>query len=104
MSFLTNLWEKVMAKLGPVASYIPALAQLIKVKLAEGDTAAIQAHAGELKEAAEALGALADAILLAVEDGTITVAEGSDIALAVEAAVDQFEDVFKGEDEDDLPV
>jgi len=96
MSFLTNLWEKVMAKLGPVAQYIPILAGLIKVKIAEGDVVSIRDHAEQLREAGLALANVGEKIMMAVEDGTITVEEGSSIALALEEAVDEFDDVIKG--------
>lgn len=101
MSWLTSMWEKVTSKLGAVASYIPIIADLIKVKLDEGDVDAVRSHAHELKEAAEALANAADVILMATEDGSISLTEGSQIALALEEAVDQFEDVYKGVDEDD---
>jgi len=101
-SYLKDLWAKAMLKLGAVASFVPAIAAQINVALDAGDAAKLRAHAVELKEAGQAQIDLGDALLIATEDGTLDLVEGSEIALKIERMLDELEDVAKGYDEDDV--
>jgi hypothetical protein len=102
-SFLENLYAKVIAKLGSLASFIPMIASNLKKALVEGDIAKIKARTHELRELAAAQTNLANVIDDAVADGSIDLVEGSEIAIALERMIDEAEDVIKGIDEDDAP-
>jgi len=99
MSFLTNLWEKAMAKLGDLASFVPGIASMIHMAINEGDAAKVNAHAVQLKQFAQALMDFADAAVEATADGTLDLVEGSELALALEKVVDEADDVVKGQDD-----
>ena len=98
MSFLTNLWNKFLAKLGSVAAFIPGIAESVKIAIESGDVEKVRAHATQLKELAAAIDFLADAALDATDDGSITLVEGSELALAIESVIDEADDVIKGYD------
>lgn len=105
--FLGKIWDKITARLGSFAAFIPMVAEKVKIAIAENDGEKARAHGEELIEAGEALKVLGRKIVSATEkdpDGVIriTAAEGSEVTLALAAAVDEIEDVVKGYDEDDL--
>jgi len=97
-SYLEKLWDRAMSKLGSLASFVPMIAAQIKAALAEKDVEKIKAHAVQMKEAAAAQDALADKIIDAVADGTIDLIEGSEIALALENVLAEYQDVAVGHD------
>lgn len=98
MGFLENLWAKVISKIGILASFIPGIADALSMALKEGDVTKINAHLTELEEFADALKAFAATGKQAVEDGTLTLAEGSVLALELENVIEQADDIVKGKD------
>ena len=107
--FIVDLWDKAMAKLGIFASFIPGIASELKVAVETDDGEKARRHGIELVEAGEALKVLGQSVVDATQedrDGVIriTAAEGSDILLKLEAAIDEIEDVATGRDEDDQVV
>jgi len=98
MSFLTKLWNKVIDALGVFAAFIPGIAAQVKIAIAEGDVAKLDAHLDELDEAAEALKKFVVKGKSAIDDGTLDLIEGSDLALELEKVIDELEDVVKGRD------
>lgn len=99
MSFLTKLWDKLMAKLGAIAGFIPGIAAALKVAIDEGDVDKVRAHAMQLDQFADALKRFAAAAIEATDDGTLDLVEGSELALLLEAIVDEGDDVIKGHDD-----
>ena len=101
--FLMNLWDKIEAKLGRMASFVPMVLGEVKIKLAAGDVVGAKARLNELEEALlisvdrvrKIKERLADNIL----DGNETV----DTLVDMEKMVDEWEDVVTGVDEDDDP-
>ena len=102
-NFLERIWGKVVDKLGAIATFIPSIAEKIKVDIAERDAEKIRAHATELREAGLKQVEFADQMLEAVSDGNLDLVEGSKLATGLEKLVDEWEDVFTGVDEDDPP-
>jgi len=107
-NILGPLWDSAMEKLGNFSSFVPAVLSQIKVKLSEGDAAGVHQRGVELVEAGQALSnlgqKLADATLPDADGQiTLTPTELADAAVALEHAIDEFEDVMKGFDEDDAP-
>lgn len=98
---LGPLYQKIVSKLGPVAPFIPTLADAIKINIADGDAAGIQARAREAREAAAELTILADKCDAAVADGQLSGREAAELLVEVENVIDEFEDVITGIDEDD---
>ena len=88
MSFLTNLFNKVVAKLGSIGRFIGVIADEVDIALAERDAAKLRAASAKAREKALDLLALCDVIDASVADNKITLTEGSEIALKLEALVD----------------
>jgi len=99
MSFLTDLWGKVLAKLGSFASFIPAIAAALKVAIANDDVEKVAAHLQQLDEAADAIKEFVTRGQAAIADGSLSLVEGSELALALERVVDELDDVVKGHDD-----
>ena len=99
MSYITALWDRVLLKLGSVASFIPPIAEQIKVAVADGDVAKVRAHTVQFRQFCEKGIALCDGIDDAVADGNINLVEGSQIVLDLESLVDEADDVIKGADD-----
>jgi hypothetical protein len=88
MSYLTRLWDKIVLKLGVIAGFIKPLANELKIAVSEGDAAKARAINAKLREKAMDVIALCDKVDLVLEDNTVTIAEGSEVALAIEAIAD----------------
>lgn len=100
-SYLANLYQTIESRLGALGGLIPTIASTVKIALVEGDVEKITTRTAELREATAALDNLAGVLDAAVADGQVSLAEGAEAALALEAAVDQIEDIIRGYDEDD---
>ena len=88
MSYLTNLWDKVLRKLGSLAALIPLIADQIKIAIAAGEVAKAKEYTAKAREKFTEGLVVCDAVDAALADGTLTLTEGSDIALKLEALVD----------------
>ena len=88
MSYLTSLWNKIVLKLGALAGFIPPIAAQIKIAIDAGDLAKVQALTDKAREKFNDGIALCDKIDAVLADGNLTIAEGSEVALAIEALVD----------------
>lgn len=88
MSFLTSLFNKVVAKLGSIGRFIGVIADEVDIALKQKDVAKLQAASAKAREKANDLLALCDTLDAAVADGKLTLTEGSEIALKLEALVD----------------
>lgn len=88
MSFLTNLYAKVVAKLGSVGRFLGLIAEEVEIALAEKDVVKLKAASAKAREKANDVLALCDVLDEAVVDNKLTLAEGSEIALKLEAVVD----------------
>lgn len=88
MSFLKNLFNKVVARLGSIGRFIGVIADEVDIALSEGDAVKLRAASAKAREKALDLLALCDAIDAAALDNKITLTEGSDVALKLEALVD----------------
>lgn len=103
-SFLERLYDKAIARMGSLASFVPMIAKNLKAAIAEGDVEKIKRHTHELRELSAAQIKLADTVDAAVADGNIDLVEGAEIAVEFERVIDEAEDVIKGFDEDDAVV
>ena len=88
MSFLTNLYAKVVAKLGSIGRFLGIIAEEVEIALAERDVEKVRVASAKAREKANDLLALCNVLDAAVADNTLTLAEGSEIALKLEALVD----------------
>lgn len=88
MSYLTNLWEKILLKMGALSAFIPAIASSIKIAIDEDDVAKVRALNAKAREKFSEGLALCDKVDDVLADGNLTIAEGSEVALAIEALVD----------------
>lgn len=88
MSYLTNLWEKILLKLGALAGFIPPIAAQIKIAIEAGDVEKVRALTDKAREKFNDGLALCDKVDEVLADGNLTIAEGSEVALAIEALVD----------------
>jgi hypothetical protein len=88
MSFLTNLYAKVVAKLGSLGRFLGIIADEVDIALSEGDAAKLRAASAKAREKANDLLALCDVLDEAAADNKLTLTEGSEIALKLEALVD----------------
>ncbi len=88
MSWLTNLYNKVVARLGSIGRFIGVIANEVEIALAERDVVKLQVASAKAREKANDLLALCDVLDAAVADGKLTLTEGSVIALKLEAIVD----------------
>lgn len=88
MSFLTNLFNKVVARLGSIGRFIGVIADEVDIALKEKDVAKLRAASAKAREKANDLLALCDVLDAAVADNKLTLTEGSEIALKLEAIVD----------------
>ena len=100
-SYLSKIWGLIVSKMGPFGGFIVGIVSKIELDINDANVGKIQSRAVEMKEAAGVLDRFADKILAAVEDGTLTIEEGSDLALGMEKVLDEIEDIIKGRDEDD---
>jgi hypothetical protein len=92
---LTNLWLKILSKLGIVGAFIPSIAAEIKFALKAQDCATVQIKAVQLQELAASLSVFAELALQATADGNLTLVEGSELALALEAAISEAVDIVQ---------
>lgn len=88
MSYLTNLWDKIVLRLGSLAGFIPPIASQIKVAIDAGDVEKARALTAKAREKFVDGLALCDKVDQVLADGNLTIAEGSEVALAIEALVD----------------
>jgi hypothetical protein len=88
MSYLTTLWGKILLKLGALAGFIKPIADQLKIAISEGDAAKAREINAELREKANDVLALCDKVDEVLSDGNLTITEGSEVALAIEALVD----------------
>jgi hypothetical protein len=88
MSFLTNLYAKVVAKLGSLGRFLGIIADEVDIALSENDAAKLRAASAKAREKANDLLALCDVLDEAAADNKLTLTEGSEIALKLEALVD----------------
>lgn len=88
MSFLTNLWAKVIARMGNIGRYFGVIAEEIEIALKEKDVAKMRAASAKAREKAMDVIALCDTVDEAIADNTLDLVEGSQIALKIEAIVD----------------
>lgn len=88
MSYLTNLWDKIVLRLGSLAGFIPPIAAQIKVAIDAGDVEKARALTAKAREKFVDGLALCDKVDQVLADGNLTIAEGSEVALALEALVD----------------
>jgi hypothetical protein len=88
MSYLTTLWGKILLKLGALAGFIKPIADQLKIAISEGDAAKAREINAELREKANDVLALCDKVDEVLADGNLTITEGSEVALAIEALVD----------------
>ena len=88
MSYLTNLWEKVLLKLGALAGFSPPIAEQIKIAIEAGDLEKVRALTAKAREKFNDGLARCDKVDEVLADGNLTIAEGSEVALAIEALVD----------------
>lgn len=88
MSYLTNLWSKIIKKLGALAGFIKPIADQLHIAISEGDIAKVRKINAELREKFTEGLALCDKVDEVIADGTVTITEGSEIALDIEALVD----------------
>lgn len=88
MSFLKSLYAKVVAKLGSLGRFIGIIADEVDIALSEGDANKLRIASAKAREKANDLLALCDVLDAAVVDNKITLTEGSEIALKLEAIVD----------------
>ena len=102
-NYLEKLWDLAEAKMGALAGLAPTIAANVKISLKEGDVGMVRVRATELRECAAAQDRLGVALLDAVADGSVDLAEGADVALALEKVLDEAEDVIRGYDEDKEP-
>lgn len=88
MSYLTNLWKKIVVKLGTLAGFIKPIADTLHIAISEGDVEKVRRVNGELREKFTEGLALCDKVDAVIADNTLTITEGSELALAIEALVD----------------
>ena len=88
MSYLTNLWNKVMAKLGRIGQILGLLAEELHVAIKAGDKAKALEISAKAREKALDVIALCDSVDQALEDGILTAVEGAEVALKLEAIAD----------------
>lgn len=88
MSYLTNLWAKILLRLGTLAAFIPPIAEQIKIAIEAGDVEKVRALTAKAREKFTDGLALCDKVDEVLADGNLTIAEGSEVALAIEALVD----------------
>lgn len=98
IQFLENLYAKVVARLGSLAGFIPMIGNAIQVHVKEGDVAGIVARADQIDQLADALKNVSAKMRDAVADGSVDLVEGSEIAVALERAADEVQDIIKGAD------
>lgn len=88
MSFLTNLWQKILRKLGVLAGFIKPIADEMSIAISEGDVAKVRALNAKLREKFTDGLAVCDKVDEVIADDKLTITEGSELALAIEAMVD----------------
>ena len=99
MSFLEKLWAKVVNALGVFAGFIPGIAAAVKIAIEKGDVEKLNDHLDQLDEAADAIKAFVKKGKECIDDGTLDLIEGSELALEREKVVDELEDVVSGQDD-----
>lgn len=95
MSFLSNLWLKVLAKLGSVGAFIPLVAEVVKIAIKEQDVVRFQAALDALEAFAQALLKFVAKGREAIQDNQITLVEGSELALDLENIVEEAADIAR---------
>lgn len=98
----------LIGKLGKWAAFVPILLAELKKALTARDSdkvrkiaADVRRRAVEMREAADALDAVADRAEAAVADNEVSAQEVIDVLDSVTHAVDEAEDIATGKDEDD---
>lgn len=107
--YLGMLVAKLKAVVKPsIWNFIPTIVEQVKAAIKTKDVSAIlavadrlEATAGEEREHADSLDALASHLKQMVADGNIDGMEVADALKLIQESIDEAEDIVKGSDEDD---
>lgn len=100
---INELLDKAGEKLGKFAGFLPAIGEQLKIAIKEGNADKIRARTKELREAGEAQIKFANQLDAHIADNVENGVELVEDLRELDEVLDQWEDVFKGYDEDDEP-
>lgn len=95
MSFLTNLWVKILNKLGVVGAALTIVASQLRFAIKQGDVAMVRFRMQQIRELGAALMLFADKGDEVVADNVITPIEGGELGLELEKVVQEAVDIVK---------
>ena len=99
MSFMKNLWGKVVGAAGVLGDLIPLIAKRLKVALEDKSVERIRGIIKEWREANARSEVFLTKLEAAIEDGELSGDEAGPLLLELEATIDEYEDVPSGKDD-----